>query len=201
MCTSIRSSFNRLECQGKQNKCAEARNNKSLHSVDLSSFTKAIVFRDPFERMYSAYSNSNVNKLINVEGCQNSSECTFEKWVNKMYLAPETYFENEHFKPQHEIAQMNFVKYDYELRMSSKRDMLILWDLLKSRSVHSNKSHKSNSSAPLAAFKQLPVRTLNKIAKIYKGDLDLWARILENRTHQEEGEFTIFDYYRNVSGI
>ena len=203
MCTSIRLAINTMECADSQDlRCAEARREERLQ--DLSQYqnlTKVVIFRDPFERLYSAYLNSDVNPYIYLQECADAAQCTFEEWVDEMYADPQLSFANEHFKPQRDIAQMEKLHYDYMLRLSSRRDMDLFWRLVGKNSTKENSSKSLKNGANIIdTFKNFPRKTLDKIATIYKGDLQLWADLLKNDTSiDDDQELSVYDYYNKIS--
>ena len=154
MCTSIRQSMNDPNCKALNDtnlRCAEARTNSDVNNIDFdqNNYTTFVMIRDPFERAYSAYSNSVKNQFIHLEVCQNHTQCTFEEWVDELangggnlsrnnknnttgsnkyelvVIMPDEnkLFRNEHFKAQTTIAQMDLMHYHYRLRLSSKIDV------------------------------------------------------------------------------
>merc|ERR1711865_606876 len=95
-------------------RCGEARRNPFLkynHSMYLEemNYTTVVVFRDPFERAYSAYRNSDINRHIFLDDCTNTTDCTFEEWVNSLFNYKSSMnkiiTKNEHYKTQVEIAK------------------------------------------------------------------------------------------------
>lgn len=90
MTSAIRGGFNKPNCQQNPNVttklCAEARKNKRLGTHPLTNYTTAIMIRDPFERAYSAYTNSPYNRMIYLDVCKNRKrfQCTFAEWVDEL---------------------------------------------------------------------------------------------------------------------
>lgn len=208
MCSSLREAFDSLECPSPDTKCAEARRNSNLKrsmGVLLSNYTRAIFFRDPFERLYSAYSNSDKNEFIHLERCQNKTQCSLAHRVDEMATNPVAAFENEHFKPQKEIAQTDSMHYHYYLRLSSPNDQNFFWNVLmgakprvKNTSaknpITSNTRTGKSETTVLEIFQKLPRSTLDKIATMYRDDLVLWKQLLDRGTPRMPGkEETVFD--------
>ena len=74
-------------------RCAEARMNPSLkvnrtNYLVEQNYTTVLVLRDPFERALSAYTNSDWNQMIYIDGsqCSDTKSCTFEEWVDALQL-------------------------------------------------------------------------------------------------------------------
>lgn len=180
---------------------------------------------DPFERAYSAYSNAANNAHISIGKCPHvkTVDCTFEEWVDELAADPTRAFQNEHFRPQVSIIQMSSLHYHYRLRMSSPVDRAFLWDrLLHTHELVANGSSKSQTpplphaatttttdggsspseSPPLAAattvrekFDAIPPRTIDKLARLYHADLQLWKTFLEEGTPRQPGEESMYDHY------
>jgi len=216
MCSSIRSALHKLECkddiQRTKFRCAEARKNSKLkRDMDLmmSNLTRVVILRDPFERLFSAYSNANNNPYIHLEDCQNKTQCTIVEWVDEMMRNKAFAFRNEHFKPQAEIAQMHSMHYHYYLRLSSSIDQRFFWnELVGTEAWVKNKSLPNSTSAGstekngqkvMEVFASLPKSTLDKIAALYKNDLILWQQVLRRGAPRIAGEeLTVFDYYTSL---
>ncbi|OEU11191.1 hypothetical protein FRACYDRAFT_246303 [Fragilariopsis cylindrus CCMP1102] len=142
-------------------RCTEARRNPELrynHSMYLTEdhYTTVLIVRDPFERAYSAYKNSdsNTNIYLNDGGdgvCSNTTNCTFEVWVNKLIHFRQSknsaVKNNEHFKPQIEIAQFHKIHYHYKLRMTSQIDLTFLFQDLMGFNNGIPKEHINSSSS------------------------------------------------------
>eukprot|EP00526_Cylindrotheca_closterium_P016319 CAMPEP_0113620190 /NCGR_PEP_ID=MMETSP0017_2-20120614/10278_1 /TAXON_ID=2856 /ORGANISM="Cylindrotheca closterium" /LENGTH=330 /DNA_ID=CAMNT_0000529829 /DNA_START=97 /DNA_END=1089 /DNA_ORIENTATION=+ /assembly_acc=CAM_ASM_000147 len=218
MCTSIRTTMSSFDCPTQnrtdvESRCVEARINKAIKNLELTNYTRVILFRDPFERLYSAYSNSDANMYIDLNVCKNTTQCTFREWVEEMYKNVNRAFKNEHFQLQKTIAQFPLMHYHYYLRFSSKVDINFFWSsLLKSDSVRLNSSHRRRllrllglgqqssralkTSKAMEAYRDLDMGTIDMVATIYKEDLELWRWLLENGTPRENGESTVYDYYQ-----
>lgn len=173
MSTSIRDSMNEPNCVLVSNysqRCVEARSNPNVNKIDLDeqNYTTFIILRDPFDRAYSAYRNSNVNKHIYLKDkCSDATQCTFEEWVDGLKSLAFTLprkrnsrrqftWNNEHFKPQTEIGQFNKMHYHYILRMSSNIDVAFYWkSLIRSTNgpIHANDSSSKNSKSSQLASK------------------------------------------------
>jgi hypothetical protein len=145
-------------------RCTEARRNPELtydNSMYLQdeNYTTVLLIRDPFERAYSAYQNSNVNIHIYLDNnnnndgdhgvCYNTTKCTFEMWVNKLVNFRKSndtrISKNEHFKTQTEIAQLNEIKYHYMLRMTSSKDLTFFFKNLIGLQNGVPKEHANSS--------------------------------------------------------
>jgi hypothetical protein len=192
MSSSVRTTLNTIECGNSSLRCAET---KRSHSVpNVSNMTRVVFLRDPFERALSAYKNSIKNASIFLHYCKNSTQCTFEEWVDE--LAAVGAFENEHFFPQSYIAQMYHMHYHYYLRLSSEVDQYFFWHSLVhlNYTVMKNRSAKNNSVSK--NFKKyFPTKTLQQLAEIYREDIELWEQVLRRGTPTKEGEVTIYDFY------
>ena len=202
MCSSIRVALSTIECGDPKRRCAEARRNKSLKTTNLSNMTRLVVFRDPFERLYSAYTNSDTIPDISLQHCHNKSMCTFEEWVVEMTTEPSHFFRNEHFKPQKEVSQIDAMHYHYFLRLSSKVDQEFFWNTLvqSDKVLNQNQSDKKTNLTTIEVFKTFPRSTLDRIATMYEKDLLLWEQILRDGTPRQENEVTVFDYYKQLQG-
>jgi hypothetical protein len=203
MCSSLKFAFNTLEsCANRMKGCAEERYNEALQNVDISNMTRVIMFRDPFERAYSAYTNSEFNGGIKLQHCKNKTMCTFDEWVDEIADNTEHAFYNGHFKPMVKIAQLDKMHYDYYLRLSSPVDQDFLWrSLLKQETgkTEKNKSHKEENGTSTLFEKLKTNNTIHKLAEIYKDDLKLWREMLEHGTPREEGtEITVYDFYMEM---
>lgn len=201
---------------------------------------------DPFERAYSAYANSPYNRKILLDECRNENrtfQCTFEEWVDELADGGggngnssrsgrgNAFMGNEHFKPQHAIAQMGAMHYHYRLRMSSEADRTFLWTtLLGLPEIVSNVegdggqgkvrtraekdvggvvggvggfgANTTTAAAVVSAsssrerFFAIPRRTVDRLADLYREDLDLWQQFLDEGTPRRPGEeITMYDYY------
>jgi hypothetical protein len=208
MCSSIRDALNMFECGGTS-RCSEARKNKKIKDANISNMTRVLFIRDPFERAYSAYTNSVKNRYISIGPCESSAHCTFGQWVDAIAKNTKTAFRNEHFDPQVNIAQMDKMHYHYLLRMSSSVDQQFFWNNLlgMTKSFKSNESLKSNitlsdkNNITLSdKFKSVHLDTFEKLALIYDADLKLWGRALKQWTPRQTGEVTTFDLYRAADG-
>lgn len=153
------------------------------------------MFRDPFERLYSAYANSITNRFIQLRHCKNSAMCTFEEWVNEMDADPTHFFGNEHFMQQEQIAQFDSMHYHHILRLSSSADQTLLWNKLlhvaaevKNRSVRKSKV--------MEMYQSLNRSTMEQIASMYEQDVQLWEHVLCHGTPRERNEYTIFDFFK-----
>ena len=199
MCTSIRKAMSYLEC-GVCRRCAEARRSKDLQTTDLSNFTRVIVFRDPFERLYSAYRNAPDNEHISLKGFSKENG-TFDQFVDEIIRDPRTAFHNEHFLPQNRIAQFDKMQYHYLLRMSSSVDQDFFWEKIvqAKRRLHTNKSvQKRSHSHSFDLFQTIKLETLHKVWSLYKEDFDIWERLLVEGTPRQEGESTLYDFYKSA---
>ena len=194
MSSSIRAALNTIECGNSSIRCAET---KRTHSVpNVSNMTRVVFLRDPFERALSAYQNSIKNVHIFLQYCKNSTQCTFEEWVDELAAVKEWAFENEHFFPQSRIAQIYHMHYHYYLRLSSAVDHHFFWHSLVhlNYTVMENRSAKSNSV--LENFKKFfPTKTIQQLAEIYREDIELWEQVLRRGTPTQEGEVTSYDFY------
>jgi hypothetical protein len=219
MCSSVRVAFN-SECDGGPNpRCGEARRNKALNRLDLSTLTRVVILRDPFERVLSAYFNANTNRYIKIPGhCENARQCSFEVWVGHLarLSSPNKQFQNEHFRLQTEVAQFDQMHYDYKLRMSSKIDQDFFWNELvqmEAKVMNTSKNNtKTNTTTTSAGnqtatapdvyakvrgkFRGITNKTIVQIAAIYRDDLRMWEEILQWGTPRQEGEYTMYDYYK-----
>jgi hypothetical protein len=195
MCTSIRHSLSMFDC-GDTSRCSEARKNSKIKHLDVSNMTRVLFIRDPFERALSAYTNSDINKYISIGRCTSTAHCTFGQWVEAIANNTKIAFENEHFNPQVNIAQMDKMHYNYHLRMSSAVDQEFFWNNLlgMTKSFKKNKSLKNNITLS-DKFKSVHLDTFEKLALIYDADLKLWERALEQWTPRQRGEVTTFDLY------
>jgi hypothetical protein len=162
--------------------------------------TRVVFLRDPFERALSAYQNSIKNVFIYLNHCKNSTQCTFEEWVDELAATKEVRYkqeQGEHFLPQARMAQINQIHYHYYLRMSSEVDQYFFWHSLMQlkHSVTKNRSAKNNSVSE--RFKKFfPNKTLQQLAEIYREDIELWEQVLRRGTPRKEGdEVTIYDFY------
>jgi hypothetical protein len=223
MCSSVRDAFN-SECGGGKNpRCGEARKNKALDRLDLSTLTRVVILRDPFERVLSAYFNANTNRYIKIPGhCESARLCSLEIWVAHLarLSSPKKQLGNEHFKQQTEVAQFDKMHYDYKLRLSSKIDQDFFWDeLVKMEAVVKNtkKNHDKNytktntttsvgnqtATAPdvyskvQGKFRGITNKTIVQIAAIYRDDFRMWEEILQWGTPRQEGGYTMYDYYKD----
>uniref|UniRef100_A0A061S8B4 Uncharacterized protein n=1 Tax=Tetraselmis sp. GSL018 TaxID=582737 RepID=A0A061S8B4_9CHLO len=198
MCTTIRNIFNRIECEDWRTRCAEARRNSALRSLNLSNFTRIVVFRDPFERSYSAYTNSGKNRHIRVRNCNGMRHCSFHKWVEEIAAHPQVYFKNEHFKPQVDIAQLHAISYHYHFRLSSELDQNRLWSLLGQNRTYRNVSSKGSSTIQSYLDLNATRLTMSLIASAYAEDLKLWEHNLVKGASRRKGEVGAFELYQQL---
>jgi len=228
MCSSIRCALNTIECADRPGmtpellcdaqrgpRCAEARRNAAVRTANLANYTRVAFFRDPFERSYSAYTNSKTNVYIKTKKCPSSAQCTIDEWVRDIAQDTAYHFKNEHFKPQVSVAQFDKMHYHYLLRMSSVIDQNFFWkDLLhrtdrvvKNLSSSSSSSAKgkngttTSSAAAVAAndkFQKIGTETMELLATVYRDDLELWDRLLVEGTPRDDSgeETTTFDLYK-----
>jgi hypothetical protein len=138
-------------------RCTEARRNPELsynHSMYLEeeNYTTVLLVRDPFERAYSAYRNSDKNQYIYLDDnvCQNTKQCTFEMWVNRLIdykkSKDKSIKYNEHFMTQTQIAQFNEIRYHYKLRMTSNKDLAYFFKNLMGLKNGVPNEHANSSS-------------------------------------------------------
>ena len=203
MCVTLDGCDTRTKPGGER--CCEARKNHKLRAnktlyLQEQNYTTALLLRDPFERALSAYYNSDTNVHIWTKNCKNFKVCTFEKWVDEILDQNDAGNLNEHFKLQSDLAQLGEIKYSHILRMSSKRDLLFLFqNLLGLEGVPEKKNSSTNSKNSTATMLQpvLPDESImNKLAKFYENDLELWQWGLDNGTPRKEGEeLTMYDYW------
>jgi len=207
MCTSIRTAISLVECHGTKNpNCHEgrSRNNGINEMTDISTMTRVVVVRDPFERVISAYENAPENRFIYLPKCrggQGYHTCSLWDWVNVIANQTEEAMRNEHIKPQTRIAQFDKVHYHYVLRMSSQIDQDFFWkDLLQSKPIGTdgkiNSKRENSIEAVKEKFDSVTNDTLHLIAELYGEDLAMWAQVLHHGTMRQEGEFTLYDYYK-----
>jgi len=199
MCSSIRRAFNTLECQNSTvPRCAEIRKNPLLRSVDVSNMTRVAFVRDPFERALSAYENSDINGLIRINHCHNTSVCTFTEWVLELAKNPEKSFDNEHFLPQTNALQLNQMRYHYIFRLSSSIDQHFFWNTLckQKKIIKANTSHKNLENETFyTGLEYFTDNTFKHLSNLYAEDLELWAKLLHYGTPKESNEHTIYDYF------
>jgi len=225
MCTTVRNvmSTENEHCStlGRDSRCSEARINKELTFnntmyIEQLDYATVVFLRDPFERALSAYRNSITNKYIHVRGCQNSSECTFEEWVDRMKTDLD---KNEHFFRQTKIAQFDKIRYKYRLRMTSKTDVNFFFTHLlgleenygtanaKNKSSGEVKmtdrntnavnatadaattdTHHRNSGEKYGLYRSIPGRTIQTLARYYADDLELWQETLDYGTPRDDDD-------------
>jgi hypothetical protein len=205
MCSSIRHSLSMFECGGTS-RCSEARKNGKIKQINVSNMTRVLFIRDPFERAHSAYTNSDVNRYISIGRCESSAHCTFGEWVDAIANNTRIAFQNEHFNPQVNIAQMDKMHYHYHLRISSPVDQEFFWNNLlgMTKSFKMNKSLENNitlSDKVSDKFKSIHLDTFKKLALIYDADLKLWERALKQWTPRQTGEVTTFDLYNAADSL
>jgi len=213
MCTSIRNAMNVMECHNKTIRCAEAKTDRYIRSIDVSNMTRVIMFRDPFERARSAYLNSADSEFIYVPSCRSSWECTFAEWVDRIYRDPPAAFVNNHSRPQVQIAQFDKMHYHYYLRMSSPIDQDFFWNVLlglppKRDNTSTNRSSSSSSSSSSSntittstmavqeIMKDITDETMLQLAEIYHEDVVLWDKLLRFGTPRQDDEYTMYDYFQ-----
>jgi len=227
MCTTIRRAINwNIEhCDKTPNpRCAEARRNGNLKKnkmayLENDNYDTVLLLRDPFERAISAYRNSNQNPHIYTKNCRNTTECTFDEWVEDLIHDPRN--SNEHFVPQHKIAQFDSgIRYKYRLRMSSLTDLDFFFrDLLGFPDGAPKENANKSRPKPLQPQSQLGdeqrhlgdeqrqeyswkpnQKTLDRLARFYARDLKLWQQSLDYGTPRLPGdEVTLYDHYISSS--
>lgn len=188
MISSVRAIANREAAASgcKASRCAEARMNRSLQSeIEISAYTRAVMLRDPFERLASAYFDSADNPYIAVGACPSSRACSLDKFVSELWHNWESARRNEHFTPQAEHARMGAMRYHYVLRMSSAADIACLLEGLLggSRDTHANQSPGGGGSGGSARDRRDKLRALagnftpravERAARLYERDVALW---------------------------
>jgi hypothetical protein len=193
-----------FECGGTS-RCSEARRNEKIKDVNVSNMTRVLFIRDPFERAYSAYTNSDMNRHIHIGPCKSRLNCTFGQWVDAIAKDTKTAFKNGHFNPQVNIAQMDKMHYHYLLRMSSSVDQQFFWNNLLGMTKSFKSNESSNNNITLSdknnitlsdKYKSVHLDTFEKLALIYDTDLKLWERALIQWTPRQTGEVTTFDMYK-----
>ena len=198
MCSSIRNALNTLECGPGNGRCAEVRTNKALRKVNLTQMTRVAVVRDPFERALSAYENSNRNRFIHINRCHNRNVCTFSEWVQELGKNQSETYKNEHFLPQVNILQLQQMRYDYILRLSSPSDQHFFWNNLCKRehSIKANVAHAdTNQTTIYKGLEYFTPEIFQVLSKLYAKDLVLWKKVLRYGTPRDRNERTLYDYF------
>jgi len=136
MHTTIRNVLNHKECSKNNPHCTEIKNKKNNFKFNnqykryiLNTAIRVLIIRDPYDRSYSAYMNSNHNKYIYINNkCNNTKQCTFEEWVYA--ISQQGTGCNEHFYSITNISNIKNIKYHYIIIMNYKTDRQKLWYLL-----------------------------------------------------------------------
>eukprot|EP00977_Amphora_coffeiformis_P019730 scaffold7415_cov170-Amphora_coffeaeformis.AAC.5 len=213
MCSSIRRALNSIECDmSNRRKCAQSKK-RSKHgraeAMYQPNMIRVVFLRDPFERVLSAYYNSDTNRYIKIPKCGSWKKpgCTIEKWVSYLYNQKKSAFRNEHFRSQAKIAQFTKMHYNYIFRMSSSIDQDFFWhDLVKSKPLVLNQrinsmSTPANTTALQDKVKQkfnnIPDHTILQMLTVYKEDFKLWEMSLAQGSRKDPAvEYTMYDYYK-----
>merc|ERR1712194_951380 len=95
-------------CRSVNVGCAEFRKNSSLKKqINLNTTLRAMMLRDPEDRVAAAYRDLPYNRYINAEfaphGCLNTSTCSFPRFVEILNTNWNRIGGNEHLLPQHRI--------------------------------------------------------------------------------------------------
>lgn len=149
MSSSIHRAIAYLECHGDWfSQCAAASASYTAQQVAVDNMTRVVFLRDPLERAVSAYRNSIENQFIFVQHCNSRQQCTLDEWVQALAYNITATFDNPHFRPQHEIAQLDKMHYHYYLRMSSPLDQRFFWkELVRIDDFKPSASSLSSSSS------------------------------------------------------
>jgi len=164
MSSSIHRAIAYLECHGDLfSQCAAASASFAAQQAAVDNLTRVVFLRDPLERAISAYRNSIENQFVYVQHCNSRRQCSFDEWVQALAFNVTATFDNPHFRPQSEIAQLDQMHYHYYLRMSSPLDQHFFWkELIRIDDFQSFASSSPSSSS--ASFQ--PYKHYNQASRV-----------------------------------
>ena len=132
--TSTRSLLNkRCRSNAADDRCAEFRRNSSL-SKQINTTLRAMMLRDPADRVAAAWRDLPSNRFINAEfaphGCLNTSTCSFPRFVEILNTNWNRIGGNEHLLPQHRIARAHLMQYHFIGLLNNDEDLAIYWNVI-----------------------------------------------------------------------
>ncbi|OEU06006.1 hypothetical protein FRACYDRAFT_257009 [Fragilariopsis cylindrus CCMP1102] len=178
-------------------RCTEARRNPELrynHSMYLTEdhYTTVLIVRDPFERAYSAYKNSdsNINISLNNDDDDGGDLMGFKNGIPK-----------EHINSSSSASKNNNANGSSSSRSSKRKHSGRLQqqkDDNNATITTTTTIDNNNSDRILKLFESISSKTMNQLAIFYKDDLKLWQELLDYGTPRSSSpgeEITLYDYY------
>jgi len=148
-------------------RCAEFRVNFSLfRKINLSTSLRAMMMRDPFDRVAAAWRDLS-NRYIY---CYNTSQCSFPRFVHILNASWRKIGRNEHFIHQHHIAQAGLMHYHWIGLLHNSEDVAIYWNVILNAS-DVVRTHQGSIAKPFTKAEISDVWPI--VWKLYAGDYKL----------------------------